>query len=391
MAGPFIRLLVVELNPASGQPVCNFSMVCLDGKSVPEYTAVSYTWDHPATHDRKERGALWIDALCIDQGNTAERAAQVAMMGRVFSSARRVMVWLGPSTPETHEAFRFPAGWDSVSDIDIDDVRTGIESVLSAILARPWFRRIWVVQEAALNRSVQVVCGGDSTDVGALQSCVLAVWKFVVDWDPFDVKPVVLGLLFAICDEFLEYGSVRIERLLQQAYCCDCTDKQDAVFAFLGLVDKKLALPAPDYTVSIGDEPEYAAVVDCVYYDTAVALLCHGRSLDSLALAGVALNHRNGVPSWVPDLRHICFEDPFTTVDKTHWDAGSPIASNAELVAPGKLNVHCSVFDTVDTLCAEFKGASVPAYREAMRDALVLASKLLKRPKSISLPSPPVP
>ncbi|KAI0515447.1 HET-domain-containing protein [Xylaria bambusicola] len=426
-AGPFIRLLqVVDLDPASGQAVCDFNIVCLDGKSVPEYTAVSYTWDHPATHvssitfsnsplsslplsqtlhdlfkelqARNERRALWIDALCIDQGNAAERAAQVAMMDRVFSSARRVMVWLGPSTPETHEAFQFvnskqhlscPTGWDSVPDADIDDLRAGLESVLSAILARPWFRRIWVVQEAALNRSVQVVCGSDSTGIGALQSCVLALWKFAVDWEPFDVEPTVLGLwcvtrLLAIRDEFLERGSVRIEKLLQQAYCCDCTDQRDAVFAFLGLADKQLALPAPDYTVPIGDEPEYAAAVDRVYYDTAVALLCHGPSLDALALAGITLSHRSGVPSWVPDLRYVCFEDPFTTVDKTHWNAGGPIAGNAELVAPGKLKVHCSVFDTVDTLCAKFDGTDVPAYQEAMRDVLALASKLLKQPISIS-------
>ncbi|KAI0427872.1 heterokaryon incompatibility protein-domain-containing protein [Xylaria sp. FL1042] len=458
-AGAFIRVLRVDhLDPdsASGrqeeeeqqqqQPVCccSFSTVCLDG-DIPEFTAVSYTWDHPPTpvssiaisnndsalssssaasslplsqtlhglfkelRARSGVSVLWIDALCIDQSNPVERAAQVALMGRVFSRARHVMIWLGPSTAETHEAFCFvnsmqhlswPGGWDGIPEAESGEVRVALEGVLSGILARPWFRRIWVIQEAALNREVTVVCGGDRTGVGALQRCVLAAWKFVEDWEPFDTEPPVLGLwcatrLFAIRDEFLERGSVCFERLLQQAYCCDSTDKRDAVFAFLGLADKKLvrALPAPDYAVPVPAcererEPAYDAAVQRVYHDAAVALLCHGESLDALALGGIALGRRDGVPSWVPDLRYLCFEDPFTIVEKACWDAGGPMAAGAELVAPGKLKVRCSVFDTVETTCAVFERTSVPDHQEAMREVLVLAERLLKKkPRSTSSPS----
>jgi hypothetical protein len=38
---------------------------------------------------------LWIDALCIDQGNTAERNQQVQQMGRIYSLTQTVLVWLG--------------------------------------------------------------------------------------------------------------------------------------------------------------------------------------------------------------------------------------------------------------------------------------------------------
>lgn len=38
---------------------------------------------------------LWIDALCIDQGNATERAHQVLQLSRIYSSARRTLVWLG--------------------------------------------------------------------------------------------------------------------------------------------------------------------------------------------------------------------------------------------------------------------------------------------------------
>jgi hypothetical protein len=40
---------------------------------------------------------LWIDALCIGQGNGAERNHQVQQMGSIFSSAQRVICWLGAS------------------------------------------------------------------------------------------------------------------------------------------------------------------------------------------------------------------------------------------------------------------------------------------------------
>ncbi|KAI0814293.1 heterokaryon incompatibility protein-domain-containing protein [Xylaria sp. FL0064] len=453
--GAFIRLLdIVELDPADGQPpLCSFRRISLDGGAdgdgddggIPEFTAVSYTWDHPATpvssiaishsplsslplsstlHElfaelraRQRKGvpslsSLWIDALCIDQSNPVERAAQVAQMGRVFASAGQVMVWLGPSTAETREAFDFvnsqgrrswPGGWDGIPEAEVGGVRAGLEGVMNAVLARPWFRRIWVIQEAAVNRCVTVSCGADSVELEALRRCVLAAWRFVADWEPFDPEAAVLGLwcatrLLAIRDEFLERGSVRFERLLQQAYCCASTDKRDAVFAFLGLADKKLvsALPAPNYTVPVpvyapaptydddeeGEkrEPtEYDAAVDRVYYEAAVALLCHGSSLDALALAGVGLSRRDGVPSWVPDLRYICFEDPFTIVDKARWDAGGPMVAKAELVAPGKLKVRCSVFDTVETVCAVFKETSVLDHQEAMRGALALAERLLRK------------
>lgn len=38
---------------------------------------------------------LWVDAICIDQGDSAERGHQVGFMAEVFRSAARVIAWLG--------------------------------------------------------------------------------------------------------------------------------------------------------------------------------------------------------------------------------------------------------------------------------------------------------
>ncbi|XPS78479.1 hypothetical protein M3J09_010490 [Ascochyta lentis] len=40
-------------------------------------------------------GLLWIDALCIDQANSAERDHQVQRMGIIFAKAKMVLTWLG--------------------------------------------------------------------------------------------------------------------------------------------------------------------------------------------------------------------------------------------------------------------------------------------------------
>jgi Heterokaryon incompatibility protein (HET) len=43
---------------------------------------------------------IWIDALCIDQNNAAERQAQIELMGNIYSAATKVHIWLGENTKD---------------------------------------------------------------------------------------------------------------------------------------------------------------------------------------------------------------------------------------------------------------------------------------------------
>ena len=38
---------------------------------------------------------LWADAICIDQGNLAERGHQVRLMEQIYRKAERVLIWAG--------------------------------------------------------------------------------------------------------------------------------------------------------------------------------------------------------------------------------------------------------------------------------------------------------
>lgn len=96
-----------------------------------DYNAVSYSWgdktvtrriildrctlDIPAgTFDVLERfrksknfnKPIWVDAVCIDQGNDAERGYQVALMRDVYSQADEVLIWLGEDDGTTEDAIR---------------------------------------------------------------------------------------------------------------------------------------------------------------------------------------------------------------------------------------------------------------------------------------------
>lgn len=44
---------------------------------------------------------LWADSICINQQDAIEKTAQVQMMRDIYRAAARVIIWLGPSTPQT--------------------------------------------------------------------------------------------------------------------------------------------------------------------------------------------------------------------------------------------------------------------------------------------------
>ena len=281
---------------------------------------------------------LWIDAICINQTNPTEKATQVDQMRAVYSQAERVVVWLGGGTHASAAAFRFmnskrgvswPEGWNALAASNKQSLR-GIEGVFW-LLERPWFRRLWVIQEVALAAEVLVVCGDDRIGFGGFEACVYAVWKFyegIVDYGEDD--EALLGLwgvtrLLQLRDDFRSDGEVSWERLLQAASQRLATDSRDKVFAFRGLAEGGRPLPSTDYGVGVCPEE--------VYMDTAVALLCHGECLDLLPLAGKARNGDSSLPSWVPDHREFTWSEPLAMADGMSWNAGGPFASSPAVVS----------------------------------------------------------
>jgi hypothetical protein len=102
--------------------------------------------------------SLWIDAICIDQGNNLERNLQVQQMGRIYSSASEVVAWLGDdatlavlmksATPQSVFSRNF-----SLKEIlpgpDVPDVEQQQE-YYEVLSNNAYWKRAWVVQEILL-------------------------------------------------------------------------------------------------------------------------------------------------------------------------------------------------------------------------------------------------
>lgn len=188
----FLSLLPSELDGAIHCEIHHDDLSILQ-----PYHAVSYTWGPPeptvliqvngkqvpvrenlylflramveANPDGLQR--LWIDALCIDQNNIEEKNQQVPQMGRIYSGAQSVLVWLGTASSKTDLAFdafesvRKQFGEDSEfllnPTVFINAMPTGEEFEFSILdlLNREYWTRVWIVQELFLTTRGRVICG----------------------------------------------------------------------------------------------------------------------------------------------------------------------------------------------------------------------------------------
>ena len=115
-----IRLIKIHNETSSfDDPInCEIHHVSLDAASGYRYTGLSYVWGEPnydqtihcdecvikvtshlhgAIQSLRSRRVtwVWIDAICIDQSNIAERNAQVSIMGRIFKQTHMTYAYLG--------------------------------------------------------------------------------------------------------------------------------------------------------------------------------------------------------------------------------------------------------------------------------------------------------
>ena len=82
---------------------------------------------------------LWIDALCIDQGNKDEVATQILSMSRIYGQASRVLIWLGEASHGSDALLEdIRAAGTARYDVKVPD-----REAMDRMFARPWFRRIW--------------------------------------------------------------------------------------------------------------------------------------------------------------------------------------------------------------------------------------------------------
>lgn len=168
-----VRMLVLEPADDFKSPLrCSIVQRRRDSQSLSasgcEYSAVSYTWGNNAfshqlfvRHDAQSRHCLhitasvdsllrhlrvpykprtlWIDAVCLNQQDETEKTQQIPLMGRIYSDAKRVHIWLGDDEAEkAARAFTIIRHIEHEKERRLDEAEA---ACLADFFNRPWFSR----------------------------------------------------------------------------------------------------------------------------------------------------------------------------------------------------------------------------------------------------------
>jgi hypothetical protein len=210
---------------------------------------------------------LWIDAICINQQDLEERGRQVRLIGKIFSRARRVILWVGPKSEDSDLAMdcismiasRVKVRWQTTqlypitneshwADHDVPLPLSDTEhAALFRFYSRSWFKRLWVWQEVYLAADALLLCGVRSVHWKAVRTGVLCLGlkprPGVVEWPAPDAA-------FSIC-AFVMTENYPLSDLLHETKDSSCSDPRDKVYALLSFLDQDIqSRIIPNYNMS---------------------------------------------------------------------------------------------------------------------------------------------
>lgn len=338
-ASRYFRLLYVHPETRSVEYSCQeltrCELVTHAIKEAPPFVALSYTWGDPSIRDRIVIGRqvvhvteslaiaikhmqhpektliMWADALCINQADETEKGGQVQIMDRIYTQACLVYAWLGAGNDNStkamrkikfyHRAYRhMNKSGKSVSErlgkTPLRRLRLvySIEPIRS-FLERPWFSRIWVFQEAVLNKRLIFGCGTEHLSRDALLTGTL-LWHSAgirLGWPDSPLKTLRIGnygsLPMTLKDFARSQDSAPFSIANGKLY--QCTDSRDFVYGLLGLISD---------SEMYGLNADYSKTQQQVFTDLAIALVSAGEFTFLQQLWTAPLDP--SLPSWVPDL-----------------------------------------------------------------------------------------
>ncbi|EXJ73264.1 uncharacterized protein A1O5_03024 [Cladophialophora psammophila CBS 110553] len=408
------EIRVLKLLPGQLEDPLSCELQHVQLSSPPTYEALSYCWgDGSLTRSIISDGSemkitetlysalcrmrhkdrpriLWADAICINQEDKDEKTCQVGFMTVIYSHAAQVNVWLGSDDewsktlgkfiPQVHEARKrhlSHLNTQAVTESTALHLRKlGLPNrydwrylALSALVNRPWFNRVWIVQELAKSGKAEVYCGD-----------WIVPWRSLIEaanWvDEIGIGHAVR--LFANegtptqNQRFLQLTDSNIKKservslltlLIRHRHCLS-SDPRDKIFALCELA----------YDSDIV-ELTYRKSTKEVYLDTAIGLVQRYRTLEVVTAAGLPpKSFQDGIslPTWVPDWTR---NDVFISLLAKRTD-GTPVypANSAPWQVQGlDINKECGtltvtgmLFDRVDKACSPYRARHPlsPGYQE---------------------------
>ena len=341
-AGKHTRLLRLSPGGFLDDLHVELEQVLLDG--TPNYEALSYVWGSPADpvpilvgpsrehtisvtqnlatalrylRDVHSSRVLWVDAVCINQSDLAERSYQVTLMSHIYRAACQVIAWIGPEEDDSLYAIdvmhdigsSIDVDWISLTfkpKVEISNPHSGmLEELLtngfqdqealavSRLLHRQWFERLWIRQEIGLATQAIICCGRHSMPWHLFKNaffliymeCAIVMASLGDQYASFVSR---ILLLYETCTNSVYYLQHSRYALAQVV----CADPRDKIYGILSLL-------AP-YQQNMDIIPDYTQDVAFVYQDATIRYINHTRYLSMLQQCELQDTPSN-MPTWVPD------------------------------------------------------------------------------------------
>ncbi|KAM5354470.1 hypothetical protein ACJ41O_001117 [Fusarium nematophilum] len=251
---------------------------------------------------------LWIDAICINQDDYEERKVQVGWMATIYRSSYRVIVWLGPEENDSDIALSALREIGQQTALLVDWSRTLSPDATSTtwylpqtpipysqdtwtaighLLDRPWFKRLWVVQEFKFGNSRSVMqCGKEAISFPLFRQATVCLSEKLE-------KPEEISWPNLFQASQLAYSSNKLSFrvMMSQVSMKLCSDPRDRIYGVLSLAPRGLVAEVQaDYTKDLGE----------VFRDVSLAHAKHVGRLEMFHQCNQTL-HTIPLPSWVPD------------------------------------------------------------------------------------------
>ncbi|KAM0165377.1 hypothetical protein ACHAPC_010205 [Botrytis cinerea] len=216
---------------------------------------------------------IWIDAICINQEDLNERGHQVQLMAKIYSKASQVVVWLGEAADNSDLALEEIVIAANQSEISS---RKTTRKAIIALLQRPWFRRIWVLQEAAAARHILIMCGLVEIDGYAFCAGLNASNAYLEAYPRLQrlirsvtylMKEATLRPKYATSSSDNFSLDIRpLSELMETYYTREATDDRDKVYALLAMCS--------DSPTSAGLLPDYTILWEQLFQQLVQFILC---------------------------------------------------------------------------------------------------------------------
>jgi hypothetical protein len=270
---------------------------------------------HLRRRDRPEW--LWADAICINQRDVQERNSQVLLMRDIYSHARQTTVWLGDSSVNSYSAMalipRLALVRKQIEEAGPEEHHRLIAKAangyipnnlppisdpgyrgIALLLHRPWFSRVWIIQELAVSKLPIVQCGVSSvlwTELVRAVTLLYALNHLTEEGENFLRIQAIEATRLSV----INGNEMPLLPLLISYRSFQATDPKDKIYALYGVANRvdmhKLSL-VPNYALSTAE----------AYSQLATTILRNSNNLDILSVPRIAKDSAISThPSWVPD------------------------------------------------------------------------------------------